>query len=705
MAPQANLAPFLSRSSPPLHPLPPPFHHHLPFVTPAIHPCHLTPLPFAICNLAICHSSPLPRATPAITLPAIAIHHPLHIGPAISHLPKPPLLLCVNTPAMTCHSTVPLCPIATAASYTEWRAPHWRHETCPDGTMPALSLCHRQSPRGGAVARALHLRDSGPHPTAWTSPALPNTTGPRFFSPAQAHVAWSVQSVLAATIIPLQSATSPNSGMAHQALSKKIGMGRWSQQTAFCSVSTGSSQGDVYPQSTQSNTGAPAVERWAMEPKDALVQRRSDPLTPYSVKAWAEQLAELDLQEKYPLLVQGLLHSFNLGIPHIEDTYIPPNHPSFKSLLNVYTSIIDNEFTAGHYIGPFTCNQLEQAMGSFQTSPLSLVPKTSKPGRYRAVQIFSHLHDPTPRATSVNSHIDCNDFPCTWGTFSTVALLISCLPPGLQASVCNVVDAYRTIPAAPSQWPGLVIRLQADDQFAVNVCNNFGFASAGGVYGMLADAGADVFWGQGMGPLTKWVDDHMFFCLPRAHLSSYNTQQVEWHCKIQMHGACRQEGSRLWYGGKALPSGSTEEFDEDCSAELCDLSGSSPCPAADQVFAYADADIDKLSTHLGIKWQASKSVPFRTEFPYLGFWWDLHAQIVHLPDEKKASYLAAITEWGKKHMHNLLEAQKLYRKLLHMALVIPAGCAHLTSLDVMTLQGQTVARRVPAVICGTRGQG
>ena len=49
------------------------------------------------------------------------------------------------------------------------------------------------------------------------------------------------------------------------------------------------------------------------------------------------------------------------------------------------------------------------------------------------------------------------------------------------------------IPADPSQWPGLIIRLQEDDQFAVNICNNFGLASAGGVYGMVADAGADLF--------------------------------------------------------------------------------------------------------------------------------------------------------------------------------------------------------------------
>ena len=43
-----------------------------------------------------------------------------------------------------------------------------------------------------------------------------------------------------------------------------------------------------------------------------------------------------------------------------------------------------------------------------------------------------------------------------------------------------------------------------------------------------------------------------------------------------MNGGRRQEGSQLWYGGKALSSGLAEEFDEDCQASLHDLSQFSP---------------------------------------------------------------------------------------------------------------------------------
>jgi len=249
--------------------------------------------------------------------------------------------------------------------------------------------------------------------------------------------------------------------------------------------------------------------------------------------------------------------------------------------------------------------------------------------------------------------------------------------------VHDVAEAYRTVPAAPSQWPSLVIHLQVDDQFAVNICNNFGLTSGGGVYGMVADAGADLFRCNGIGPLAKWVDDHIFFRVPRRHLSKYNARHAIWRREIQSFGGRTQDGSRLWYKGKDLPDGSSEEFDEDCSASLQDLADASARTAEDCDFAYADADIDALSTRLGIRWETSKLVHFATAVPYLGFRWDICTWTVYLLEDKKTRYLAAITEWETKRTHNLLETQKLYGKLLHASLVMLSGRAHLTSLEAM----------------------
>ena len=520
-----------------------------------------------------------------------------------------------------------------------------------------------------------------------TMAGAPEENKTSFFGQAQTHGEQSAPPALVATSIPSANAQPANCGMEQWQEPKRMDMGGWSARTALQSATTGSYPPVASPQATTSGTSAQAAERQATEPKTVLERRRNETVSPYKHSMWAAELTRLGLYPKYPTVVDGLRDGFDLGIPYIFSTYVPPNNPSVTHLPDVYNSTINNEFAAGRYIGPFSRTEMEAEVGPFQTSPLSFIPKASKPDKYRAIHNFSFPHKPSPKATSINSHINSEDFPCTWGTFATITQLIAHLPPGSQASVRDVAEAYRTIPANPSQWPGLVIRLQNEDQYAVNVCNNFGLTSAGGVYGMVADAGTDIFRGNGIGPLAKWVDDHVFFRIPREHLPAYNLSRSKWSREIRLQGGCKQDGGRLWYKGKNRPDGIPEEFDEDCNFPFQDLAAASPRSAEDQKFSYADADIDALSGHLGICWEPSKSVPFGPKVPYLGFLWDLHARTVCLLEKKRLKYLAAIAEWEKKPTHTLLETQELHGKLQHASMVIYPGRTYVTNLEAMLASG------------------
>ena len=101
------------------------------------------------------------------------------------------------------------------------------------------------------------------------------------------------------------------------------------------------------------------------------------------------------------------------------------------------------------------------------------------------------------------------------------------------------------------------------------------------------------------------------------------------------------------------------------------------------MFTYCDTDIDTLSEKLGIPWEPLKTIPFGTSVLYLGFNWDLPTCIVLLSKEKKNKYKTAIEEWLLKSIHTLEEVQKIYGKLLHASLVIPAGQVYLTKLEAM----------------------
>ena len=39
---------------------------------------------------------------------------------------------------------------------------------------------------------------------------------------------------------------------------------------------------------------------------------------------------------------------------------------------------------------------------------------------------------------------------------------------------------------------------------------------------MVWNAGLDIFRAAGIGPVIAWVDDHLFFCLPRDTIADYN---------------------------------------------------------------------------------------------------------------------------------------------------------------------------------------
>ncbi|PPQ84440.1 hypothetical protein CVT24_009819 [Panaeolus cyanescens] len=260
-----------------------------------------------------------------------------------------------------------------------------------------------------------------------------------------------------------------------------------------------------------------------------------------------------------------------------------------------------------------------------------------------------------------------------------MCILVSSLPPGSQIAVRDVAEAYRTVPLHPSQWPAAVVRI-TEELFVVDTCAAFGAGPSGGVFGSIADAGCDLFRASGMGPVSKWVDDHFFIRVLVSELGNYNQLRSSWARKVPTSGP-RKHGGRIWYGEGNLADGAAFELFEDCSFPLRDLSGSSPRSDDDRLFCYNMDDVNRLSDELGIPWKLSKDVPFGYAAQYFGLQWDLQERTVSLPPEKATRYQEAITLWKARSRHVLTEIQELYGKLLHASLVIPAGRARLTGLE------------------------
>jgi hypothetical protein len=278
------------------------------------------------------------------------------------------------------------------------------------------------------------------------------------------------------------------------------------------------------------------------------------------------------------------------------------------------------------------------------------------------VQDFSFPYSPSSPILSINAHMDSSLYPCTWGTFATMALCMARLPPGSQAAARDEAEAYRTMPLHPSQWNGTVVRV-GDDAFNLDTCLLFGLAPSAGIYGACADAANNIMRAEGIGPIVKWVDDKVFFRLPKPALTSFNATRAQLCTEIAKNGARHHEGGRWWYHAGLLQDGRIIECDEDTVFPLKDLSNASPRSAYEASFTYSMADIDRIAVPMGIPcdWERSKDIPFGTVIHYIGLEWDIARHTVALPHGKREKYRAAISH----HAHARPGAEPLWQAAPH----------------------------------------
>lgn len=346
------------------------------------------------------------------------------------------------------------------------------------------------------------------------------------------------------------SATHQPSGAEGLHIVGKTSQAELSMPMVTSSVPNGSERGDVHTPVEAIGTNARDVEGQTMAPAIVLSQRRSRPFTPLNGHAWRRYLEEVDLVSKYPHIYSGVISGFRIGIPLIYTTIAPLNDTSLSTQSHIFKGIIAHEFQRGRYIGPLSRSEVKELIGAFQTSPLSLIPKPHKSNAFRLFQNFSFPRTPSSLHFSINYYINSDDYPCTWSTFNTFSLLIHHLPPGSQGAVRDIAEAYCIVPLHPSQWPGTVVCLSDRDRFAIDTNTAFGRTANAGVYGDLADAGLDIIRSQGLGPISRWVNNHVFLRILLSQLSNYNTACAKWHKRILELGGRHHTSGCYWYGGR-----------------------------------------------------------------------------------------------------------------------------------------------------------
>lgn len=243
----------------------------------------------------------------------------------------------------------------------------------------------------------------------WDSPLHNPAT---FTREAHYSMAWSVQCVLPTLCIISQHVQHKCCGMANKQPAKEEKKTNSSMQQERGSASIFNVLWATPPQLTSIN--ALAVESLVTEHQHAVLLRKTRVLTSLWAEAWDLLLCRADLLEEYLLIVPGIVLGFHISIPCITSTIALPNSPSLYIHHDHFTASVQHKFNASHYIGPFLRCKIELLIGPFQTFLLSIIPKPHKPNAFCLIQNFSFLHHSSSLHTSINSHINSDNYLCTW---------------------------------------------------------------------------------------------------------------------------------------------------------------------------------------------------------------------------------------------------------------------------------------------------
>ena len=137
---------------------------------------------------------------------------------------------------------------------------------------------------------------------------------------------------------------------------------------------------------------------------------------------------------------------------------------------------------------------------SVHTTPIGLIPKKGKPGRWRLI-----VHLFSPDGGSINDGIDRNLASLKYPTVDHLAMLVWQVGRGAYLVKADVKEAFRNVPIHPDdrwllgvEWGGVTY---------VDKVLPFGLCSAPKIFSAIADAAQWILVQRGVTHILHYLDD------------------------------------------------------------------------------------------------------------------------------------------------------------------------------------------------------
>ncbi len=240
------------------------------------------------------------------------------------------------------------------------------------------------------------------------------------------------------------------------------------------------------------------LERVSSGARSAALEGADAVITPLKWQEGSRELEEHPDKEWAEFLVKGICHGFRLG------------HDQAKVTARGQSGVMYNTAKLSLAVNEYLREELEakrvwRVEGEAQKSrvilsPLGLIPKKGKPGKWRLIVNLS-----APEGSSVNDGIDRRLARVRYTSVDDVVERVLKLGVGAEIAKADVSKAYRNVPVHPEdRW---LLGMEWDGQVFVDGTLPFGLRSAPLLFTALGDAVEWVAKRKGASWLQHYIDD------------------------------------------------------------------------------------------------------------------------------------------------------------------------------------------------------
>ena len=238
--------------------------------------------------------------------------------------------------------------------------------------------------------------------------------------------------------------------------------------------------------------------------------------TPAIAAVWEEALTGHPDQQFVRYILQGWDHGFRIGFQHSSSrlqqagSNMPIKNPE------VVSDYIAKELSAGRLV---ELSAEEAASLNIHCSPIGIIPKKNKPGRWRLIVDLS-----SPEDASVNDGIEKEICSLSYTSVDAVADKVLALGRGAMLAKMDIKQAYRMVPIHPQDRHLLGMRWEG--KVYVDKTLPFGLRSAPIIFSALADALAWMMLRKGVSFVDHYIDDFITAGRPRSMECHNNLQTM-----------------------------------------------------------------------------------------------------------------------------------------------------------------------------------